>query len=247
MTMLVDRRKDNYDELLVLANDSRASRARVNRWTTGLVVGAMAATAAYVATMNQQVDELRETTKAAEQGRDKAELAFKRILDERDLLMVEMEALERYLELYADIVPTQALSNSIAGLAERLGSGTGPAPDTKFALSNIVWMVDGSRRFPMIDGDILWIPEGNVWVELEGKTVAEHKLYLSETKPVGAPNPDRTLLPLPTFKHKVKVGSFDCIEITLHKESLRPVFKAAGYVDIEVTYLKGEDSSDCSN
>ena len=67
MTMMVDRRKDNYDELLVLARDARVSRASVNRWTTGLVIGSMVAAGAYIATMNQQVDQLRKTAKEAVQ------------------------------------------------------------------------------------------------------------------------------------------------------------------------------------
>lgn len=244
MTMLVDRRKDNYDELLVLANDSRASRARANRWTTGLVVGAMAAMAAFVATMNQQVDELRKNA-------GEAEAAYENLVTERDALKAEWEVLARYQELYADIVPTQGLSKSIARIAARSVPGEDSEGTTtvvtQFALSNIVWMVDGSRRFPMIDGDILWIPEGNFWVELEGKTVAEHKLYLSRTKPVGAADSSRKELRLPSSKNKATVGSSDCIEIILHKESLRPVFRDAGYVDIELIYFKSDNINKCGD
>lgn len=259
MTMLVDRRKDNYDELLMVAGDSRASRARTNRWTTGLIVGAMAATGAYVATVSQQVDSLRETAEEAQQQRDTAELAYKRLLEERTVLQAELNSLLRYQDLNADSAAARNLSSSITRLAERMGSGTGSTTPvagttsvTHFATSNLVWMVDGSRRFPMINGDILWVPEGNFWVRLEGTSVADYRLYRTATNRSGEAGQDLTneqrrgnLMTLP-YRETVVRGSLDCVQIELHSESLRPVFRDQGYVDIEVTYFKSDRTNRCN-
>ncbi|MCZ6774350.1 MAG: hypothetical protein O7G83_20525, partial [Proteobacteria bacterium] len=76
--------------------------------------------------------------------------------------------------------------------------------------------------------------------------VAEHKLYLSKSKPDGAATARPKLLTLP-YRQIVKVGSSDCIDITLHKKSLRPVFRDAGYVDIEITYFNSDKTDPCSN
>ena len=238
MSMFVDRRKDNYDELLVLASDARMSRTRTNRWTTGLIISAMLGTAAYVAVMTQQVEALRETTEAAQGERDTALEKNEQLRNDRDVLQAQLDALERFRRLYAELMPSQTLSNAIGDLT--LPSGPpGTAAQQTISKSNFVWMVDGSRRFPMIDGDILWVPEGGFWIRLVKDENDDHQLY-RESMPLGVAASTqprvRTHLDVLPHREKVSKGSQNCVEIQLRGESLRTVFKNQGYVDIEVTY-----------
>lgn len=247
MTMFVDRRKDNYDELLLLANDARVSRTRTNRWSTGLIAGAIIGTGAYVATINQEVHDVRETAENAVQQRDTAELAYERLLGERNLLKAELETLARYQDLYAEVMPTNAISNSISRLAPGpIQPGPGVSQTTtQLTTQSLVWMVDGSRRFPVIDGDILWIPEGGFWVQLRGPADAR-TLYKYNTNPAGtAGTTGGTLMTLPFREAVVRKGTHDCVDITLHTESLRPLFRAQGYVDVEVTYFTPDNTNKC--
>ncbi len=248
MTMLVDRRKDNYDELLMLARDSRLVRARTNRWTTGLVVGAMAATGAYVATTNQQVEELRDTAAQAEKQRDAIRAEYSTLLDERNDLMFSIDVLARQQDMLVDVGPTLKLSQSISELARRLGgepSTNGDAEITTIATSNIVWMVDGSRRFPVIDGDIVWVPEGNFWIRYQGNAADGHSLFRHSTKPVGSPATGGVLLDA-VHKERVDRGASNCVEIRLHNQSIRPLFRDTGYADIEITYFTSDETNTCS-
>lgn len=251
--MLVDRRKDNYDELLVLARDSRLTRARTNRWTSGLVIGAMAATGAYVATTNQQVEELRTAATETAKQRDAIKDEYTTLLDERNTLMFNIDVLAREQDLLADIGPTLILSQSISELAKNLAGGereqTSTVVETKtthIATSNIVWMVDGSRRFPVIDGDIVWDPEGSFWIRYAGKPSSGHGLYFHSTKPVGSPATGGVQHELP-YKKAVTRGASNCVEIRLHAESIRPLFRDAGYADIEITYFTSDDTNLCTD
>ena len=180
MTMFVDRRKDNYDELLVLAQDSRVSRARTNRWTTGLIVTAMAGSAAYVATMDQQVDDLRETATEAAKDRDTIQSKY-------TMLKAEILALTRYQDLYADIAPTQNLSNSIGKLAERLGQE--PGLDGKpYAIKTMAYptiynlLVDPKEEVPELN----YLPD--TWVDFPIYQVLEDHQASIKRDP-GAPDP----------------------------------------------------------
>ena len=252
MTMLVDRRKDNYDELLVLARDSRLTRARTNRWTSGLVIGAMAATGAYVATTNQQVEDLRETATKAEKQLDTIRNEYTILLNEHHTLMFNIDIFTRQQDLLADIGPTLILSQSIAELAKNLGGESSDDQSTvvetrttHIATSNIVWMVDGSRRFPVINGDIVWVPEGNFWIRFQGTTPSSYELYRHSTKPVGSPATGGRLLDVLPYKEEVTRGTSNCIEIRLHDESIRPLFRAAKYADIEITYFISDKTNPC--
>lgn len=239
MTMFVDRRKDNYDELLVLATDARLSRTRTNRWTTGLIITAMLGTAAYVAAMTQQVESMRETAEDAQGQRDLAVRAYEELLDKHATLQARVDAFEDYKEVYEQLFESNNLSTAIAGIRGAGGTtsqgGTTSVVQQTLAKSNIVWMVDGSRRFPMIDGDILWVPEGDFWIHLENEN-GERRLY-REGSPGGNQRSARVLLSQLPYREAVEKGTHTCLEIKLHEESLRPLFRAQGYVDVEVTYF----------
>ena len=250
MTMFVDRRKPNYDELLLLANDARASRTRRYRWTTGLVVTAFLGTAVYIGSINQQVDSLRETAKEAERQLDG-------VVNERNQLRAELSALSRYQDFYAEVAPTFDLGDNIEQLARKFNPGPGTVvteTKTEFGLANLVWIVNGSRRFPMTNGDILWVPEGKFWVELEDfehrddalpNDVDEDEKAWARILVSRSRDPDA-----PKEKHKIGLadhfyqeeapwaedtfGNANCVRLTLHPRSLRQGFSEEKYRDMEV-------------
>jgi hypothetical protein len=251
MTMIVDRRKDNYDELLVLARDARVSRSRANRWTTGLVIVSVAVASAYIATVNQQVDQLRETAEEAVEQRDAIRSEYVGLLDERNVLKGQMDIVARYEDKYADIVPALILGNRIKDIGLGVaGNPDGAPPAPQFALSNLVWIVDGSRRFPLTSGDILWVPEDKFWVEMEsGPNAKPNTVTIHRGKrPVqsttgGTPvvfNNDPTNIDQNVHRMKVKDaqrrGIANCIKLTYHKDSSRFGFTGEEFVDIEVLF-----------
>jgi hypothetical protein len=244
--MLVDRRKDNYDELLVLARDARVSRARVNRWTTGLVIGSMAVAGAYIATVNQQVDQLRETAEEAVQQRDAIRSEYVGLLDERNVLKGQMDIVARYEDKYADIAPALILGDRIKDIGLRVaGDPDGKPSAPQFALSNLVWIVDGSRRFPLTSGDILWVPEDKFWVEMESgpnakpNTVTIHRGKRPVQSTTGG---TEVTFGSDQAVHRLKVkdaqrrGIANCIKLTYHKDSSRFGFTGEEFVDIEVLF-----------
>lgn len=258
MTMLVDRRKDNYDELLVLARDARASRARVNRWTTGLVFGSMVAGGAYVAAVSQEVDQLRTNTEEAEQQRDVIQTEYERLAYERNVLRDRLEILVRHEDMYADIAPALILGKSIEELDLKVGdpssNGNGEHTDTtelRVSLSNLVWLVDGSRRFPLTAGDILWVPKGERWIRMEapeGNVIKPSAVTIHEgKKPVESADEgtavdfnEDDVYQNDVYQIKlgeaVESGVANCIELTYHPESRRFGFTNPEYVDIEVLF-----------
>jgi len=249
--MLIDRRKDNYDELLVLARDARVSRSRVNRWTTGLVIGSMAVAGAYIATVSQQVDDLRETTQEAQQQRDAIQSEYVGLLDERNRMKSQMDAVRRYEERYADLAPALILGERIKDIGlpapERL---SGTAPDPRFAVSNLVWIVDGSRRFPLTSGDILWVPEGEFWVRMEsGANVKPNTVTIHEgDRPVQSTTGGIEVVFTDAMPaHEIKVmeaarrGIANCIKLTYHEKSSRFGFTGDEFVDIEVLFYNNSE------
>jgi len=254
MTLLVDRRKDNYDDLLMLARDARVSRARVNRWTTGLVIGAMAAMGVYVATVNQEVDQLREAAEEAGEQRDTIKAEYARLMDERNALKAQMDVFSRYEDMYADIAPALILGDRFKDIALNV-SGTAPArpvatTTVQTSLSNLVWIVDGSRRFPMTSGDILWIPEGKFWVRMEnpGSSKKPNAITIHKgEKPVQGTSGTPLAFASDQAVHRIKVGDAaprgiaDCIKLTYHEKSSRFGFRGDEWVDIEVLFYNNSN------
>ncbi|MDH3620169.1 MAG: hypothetical protein OER91_04715 [Gammaproteobacteria bacterium] len=263
MTLLVDRRKDNYDDLLMLARDARVSRARVNRWTTGLVVGAMAAMGVYVATVSKEVDQLRDTAKDAVEQRDTIRDEYARLMAERNSLKAQKDIFARYEEMYADIAPAVILGDRFKDIAVN-GSGSPSDDDNnsridrQVSMSNLVWIVDGSRRFPMTSGDILWIPEGQFWVRMEkprsgrkpdtvtihqGKkpvassTGTRHQFEAVAQGETDQSQVDKNVHRIPVGETRaVRRGVADCIKLTYHDKSSRFGFEGEEWVDIEVLF-----------
>ena len=257
--MIVDRRKDHYDELLVLARDARVSRARTNRWTTGLIIATMAASAAYIAATNNKVNELREAKDAADAEVEKLNVDLDRLLIDHEALRVERDVYKQNAEWFADLSPSLNAASRLGNIAAALG-GVRPEPGqvtvqrSDFALSNLVWYVDGSRRFPMAAGDVLWIPEGQFWVRLEAPVTTgalPSRIFVYEGS---RPSPDEPPTSEAEGPFRIDNGSYyerkvtregsDCVTLEIGGRTGRPVF-GPGYVDMVVTYTNKQEA--CAN
>lgn len=253
--MLVDRRKDNYDELLVLARDARASRGRTSRWTTAIVTAAVGASAVYVGAMNSQVDQLRQAKDAADAEAFRLNVDLARLQDQHVAVLAERDVYKKNAEWFVTLTPGLEASNRLGDIANALRpraavrpgpedpppGGEQPAPN--FALSNLVWYVDGSRRFPMATNDILWIPEGRFWVRLEeNETVSIH----TGSRPPDADDqtPGYDLLPDGAFYERAaNRGNANCVRIELGDRTQRSEF-GPQYVDMIVTWRNTESCAD---
>lgn len=258
--MIVDRRKDNYDELLVLARDARTSRARTSRWTTGLIVAAMATSGAYVAAMNNKVDDLRQAKEAADAEVFRLNIDLGRLAGEHAALRAERDVYRQNAEWFAGIAPSLDaasrlgdIANSLGGGGERAVSGTPAMQAPDFALSNLVWYVDGSRRFPMAANDVLWIPEGQFWVKLEepeseGSLPTHITVHFGDRPSASGPAPSEPLGPFRLdggrhYERQVTRGNANCVKLELDNRTGRPVF-GTGYVDMIVTYSNNANCAD---
>lgn len=243
--MIVDRRKDNYDELLLLSRDARASRTRTNYWTTGLIATAMVASGVYVTATNQKVDELANDAHDAQDQLKELRVENARLLAERNAFKVERDIYRDTYDRYAEIAPSLKLGDQIANLAGRLGAANGTttvsaAPE--LALADIVWVVDGSRRFPMAENDLLWIPEAHVWIKLDSPTnngnVTIFRDRDSTQRPAGEDaSGANENLPLQLVVEGPGNSNYACL--SLIKPSTRSGF-GVGYADLEILFQSQE-------
>ena len=234
--MLVDRRKDNYDELMLLSRDSRERRKRVNRWTTALVAGGMAVSAAYVASTGQQVDALQDAVSELEQLRQENAL----LIAERNQMKAERDIFAMHKEWYASAAPQMEVSEGLRDLVAVLTDGRPDTPPprpperTQVAVSDVVWLVDGSRRFPMAENDYLWIPEASTWVQLESIASKQIRIFTGDRSSGGA------LQSLGDGFFGLEVegrgnSNFACLK--LHQNSSRPGFQSDRFADLEILFV----------
>lgn len=260
--MIVDRRKDNYDELQILAGDTRNRRRRANMWTTGLIAGGMVAAGAYVATTNEQVDQLQGENKTL-----RNEVSI--LIAERDDSKARANMSNQNLVLLAKAMPELELSKQIPELIKVLEGDSGdikvttetsdPArsvvtSDPPVTLANIVWIADGSRRYPMKDNDILWIPEGGFWVSLNISSAGDSRKFETRVHRGERPSsPDSQGQEVQMagdsapWEVSAPRGNARCVQLTLHEQSVRRGF-GGQYADIEVYFgpPRNEDRG-CAN
>jgi len=254
--MFVERRKDNYDELQILAGDVSTRRRRTNRWTTTLVAGTMAATAAYIGTTNSQVEALKSENASLTVNLRNAER-------ERDGLRVERDVYFHYANELGDMYPLLTIADKMP-LVMNPGTGGGGSADwPPLTISNLVWYVDGSRRFPMAGGDVLWIPEGKFSIRLNpgiGTELPTHITVNRTYRPLspnldnlsGNVSDDRVAESLGTFdltddktiyEIRADKGGSNCAQLKRDATSGRNL--GPDYVDIIVTFVNKPDIDDC--
>jgi len=245
---------DSYDELLVLARDARSTRKRTNYWTTGLIISGMVASTAYVATVNQQMSALKDASESAAAENLRLNIDVSRLQSERVALAAERDVYRQNAAWFATMAPALAERPDGTVVVNPPIQPTSTTP-ADFALSNLVWYVDGSRRFPMAANDILWIPEGQFWVQLEDpqQNVAPSRMtvHFGERPGSGTQNASGDAViegpfDLSTgaiYQRSVDRGVMNCVQIKLESQTQRPAF-GNGYADMIVTYL---NSSSCTN
>lgn len=242
------------DELLVLARDARATRKRTNRWTTGLIVGGMAASTVYVGTVNQQIDSLQQS--AEEASSLSIQLAQSQQMNKT--FAAERDAYKSYANYMADVAAGRVQGASMSGPTIEFPDGTTPPQGISgLGLANVVWVAEGSRRFPMTFGDILWIPEGKFWIQLEEReTTAEITPRKMDVWIGDQPSEDLdgSEQIAEDLEMRAEPGTWyqrnivdrqtsNCVNIRLHDQSNRPGF-GQGFTDIEVLYVSRDACSD---
>jgi hypothetical protein len=241
--MLVDRRKDTYDELMMLSRDARVSKSKRTAWSTGIVATVAAVSGLYVAGSNQHIQDLAEARQAAQKELDTVKAQLASLQAEHDYTMRNQDWLR---DLAIALSDKPEVINNLGRV------GPDPTPEGQLAMRNLVWIVDGSRRFPMAAGDILWVPEGEFWIRLEnpeGSRPKPHKysIYSGTSPGVGnaelvVDHPDDPEGPgyIGYFQRQIVAadgrGVTSCIRLTLHEDSVREGFQSTDYVDMEVLY-----------
>ena len=258
--MIVDRRKDTYDELMVLSRDATTSRRR-RQFVSNLVIGgAVVASGIFVAASSAHMDNLDSAQRAAAAERDVARQELAAARNQIAVLTSERDIYRRNANWFANISPQLELSDAVRRL-NFVVSGDGETVIREERLSNVVWVVDGSRRFPITDGDILWIPEGNFWVQLESESDSD------PADPIAEAGSDRKVRQV-TFYYDGRPtddatggvrrylggsnryyeelgrwapgthGTANCVQLTLHYSSRRPGFADEKYLDMEVVLYR---------
>ncbi len=237
--MIVDRRKDSYDELMMLSRDSRLDRNRKSKWTTWIVASTVLASGVYVGGTNEQLGDLAEAKNAAENQRDNLRKEFSSLLDERNALVNEREFYKKSNEWLIELAKSSGLSSETKDVVNNFaGPGTGvpteiqPLPTS----ANIVWVVEGSRRFPMKNNDILWIPEARFWVsvEIDRSATPNTRAFIQYGE---RPSSQDKGTEVPSGHiEKSPHNASSCVQLTMHDSTIRAGF-GGNYIDMEVLYL----------
>lgn len=225
--MTPDESRYGYDELRWLAQDTQKRRRRAMWWTSGLVLGAMTLATVYVSREqpNNPITDDRQPSLTVNLGDVPASLK-----DINKNLVGIREALEAQ----------QPVSLSFnAGGAQGTSKSVAPA-ETNYYVNRVVWLVEGSRRFPMAQGDVLWIPEADRWLKLDsigtepdaGKTTMV-EVWGRNSAPPGTTRGLPISLP-------ATLNTANCVTISSDGPSRRAAF--TGYVDIEVLFSNLEPS-----
>ena len=240
--MFVERRKDNYDELQILAGDVRTRRRRTNMWTTTIIAGTMAATAAYIATVQNEVSELRTAKDIAD---DKVAELQPLVIG----LKAERDAYRIYADAQIDLSKAQYIGDKIGDI--NIGPGPDNPPASGPVFANVIWLVEGSRRFPMAANDFLWVPDASMWVQLKNLQ-GEVTIFTdgNEMNQPGSTNADGTTnasqgddYTLPIAIEGLNQGNASKLCVRWHSNSLRSGFRREIYGDIEILFQNGGD--DC--
>ena len=218
-----------YDEIRWLTRDTRKSRRRALWLTAGLTLGAMTLATIYVS---------REPTPAP--GAAGRSISTPNEVSPITSLSVDLRNVESRLD---------TMNTHLEKIAENLSKlpfQINVVSEAPAGLNSVVWLVEGSRRFPMAIGDVLWIPEADSWVRLTGVTVDPDRanawigtgmLWSRASGPPG------TAINLPAA-FPVEAGSTNCVQLKPLGPSTRPNFR--GYYDIEVFFFPQNAGESCT-
>jgi len=259
--MIVDRRKDSYDELMMLSRDSRIDRNRKSRWTTGIVASAVVVSGIYVGGTNQHLGDLAQAKADAERNLETAKDDLEGVTAELAALKTERDFTRQNQDWFRDLAIALSAPDKVVSVVERIGPTPNTAPQS--TLANVVWVVDGSRRFPMTAGDVLWIPEGEFWVKLEDAEgrPKPHKIAVHLDSQVTASTQPEEFVDFPEdatgpgyagfYDRDIAVaaarGTTTCVRLTLHETPNRPGFVNTKYVDMEVLYHSPTTLDPCNS
>jgi len=236
---------DSYDELLILARDTRLRRRRTQRITTGVIVGAMGLNFAYIFANTQAMQEATEDA-------DSQRALVAQLERERDRYMVQAMMYERQGDALVAIAPTLELGSSLNELGDRLiaalaGRDRPPGPDEapKPGIYDMIWLVEGSRRVPMTIDDILWIPQTLSHVRLVSLEPAGTVTLEIRTEDPRI-NPEAPIVDIVTevlgmneqsttrIETEQDDGSSNCVTLTPLGPSTRVPMQ--GFIDIDVIF-----------
>ena len=235
--MNIDNDQYEYDELRWLARDTQRSRRRGIWWTAGLVFGAMTLATIYVGR------EQSPPTDSADENGDAP------VVSETSTVTLDSsEELEESLNRIGEAL--EEISGKLPAAVNLRVFSDAPVE----GLSNLVWFVDGTRRVPMVVGDVLWIPEAATWLRLdmighEGTDQDSQALrqlptfrWTTVNRWSNGPRPPSPL-PAPELLDPLRlplalsVGSANCVNVESLGPSTRYGFAQSGHVDIEVEFI----------
>jgi len=252
--MANDDKQYGYDELRWLASDTRKARRRAIWWTAGLSLGAIALATAYVSsspTHSSGGGPVGPVVPVGPDGPPPIELStdLRTIPASLEQISASLGNIEGILRNLSGEPPIGVTVN----VEVQPGGVVGSSQDY---LSNVVWLVDGTRRFPMALGDVLWIRELDMSIRLTriGTEATDPPVEPAvatqfATLPDG-PGATPQTITLPWRRATVlgQLGNSNCAELNSRGPSQRAGFRGAGYVDIEVEFFNAQDENrPCTN
>jgi hypothetical protein len=228
--MTNEENRYGYDELRWLAQDTHKRRRHAIWWTGGLVLGSMALATAYVSR-----DSDRGNTPP---GPIAVELELGDVPD----------SLKNINENLADLVTALKAQDPVS-LTFATDGVRPPSPpvapaDSSIYVNRVIWLVEGSRQFPMAKNDILWIPEADRWLKLNTigtePAATGPRTEIEIWQPNAPPSTNATRYRLPKSLPAVR-NTASCVRISSGGPSKRPGF-GSGYVDIDVYFFAGTNA-----
>jgi hypothetical protein len=226
--MTADENGSGYDELRWLAQDTHKRRRRAIWWTGGLVLGGMVFATAYVSRDNARTPPPPPPITIKPVSLEDIPGSLRNINDNLGKILDELKSKKPVaVNLFQTISPPE------------------PGNDIR----QVIWLIDGSRRFPMAPGHIIWIPEADSWLQLEsvGK---EPKLAPGDPKTkvtiweANQPRPD-DVMPIDLPKSlRSKRNTTTCVRISSMGRTQRPGF-ARDWIDIDVYFYTQTNQGTC--
>ena len=243
--MIVDRRKDTYDELMLLSRDASVSRKRRQTASNWLIGSAIAVSGIFIAASSAHMSALNAANKAATGQNEDLRSELARVKAERDYYR---DANDWWKQLASTLSNNEPIDTVVQNFPQPPRDEAQVLARPEFA--NIVWMLDGSRRYPVKTNDLLWIPEAGMWIRVDVRQVGtednkpkfEYDVFKFEG-PRPSPNSLGDAIELPYFIEFPR-NAARCIKLELHEDSTRPGF-GGEYVAIEALYFTPGPDQPC--